>query len=414
VIALSGCRPGNAPKIEVIMFRLLIAGISAALLVVLNPFTSRAQSPAELDRFTASNESSRTHIDYEVWTELLFDFVLNVPIMSRIPPRGRAVVTGTRISTANQSRYRYEANRVAYHLMSDEYKQAISFYREDLESLPDQIDFFALNRDEQLAYWFNLHNVAIIEQVMLNYPTSRIAGMEAHGSDENVFEAKILNVAGVALSLNDIRMRIVYENWDDPRVMYGFFNGSVGGPELRRNAFNGTRIWDQLDVNGREFVNSLRGVEVARSELRVSHLYEEASRFFPDFDSDLRAHLRTFATEETLQQIVIDRSVRASIEDWHIADMINGSRRCVGAAGASTMYSAAPEGAWLSGNRSSSSHSCDPDLPTNALSLLNAIYIRRVQLIREGRYGEVYTIDVPTDESGNEIRLQPAEAQPQD
>lgn len=288
--------------------------------------------------------------------------------------------------------------------MSDEYQDAITTYREELESLPDQIDFSRLSSNEQLAYWLNLHNVAVIEQIMLNYPLTRVNRQNAYGTNENLFEAKILTVAGVPLSLNDIRLRIVYQQWDDPRVIYGFFNGAIGGPEIARNAFDGGTVWTQLDRNADEFINSLRGVEVAQRELRVSHLYREAERFFPDFETDLRAHLARFANAETATQLAPGRPVRATVEDWHIADLINGSRRCTGPGGAATMYSGSPDPA--SGVVASGT-SCSSALPSNALVLLDAVQERRIELLREGRYGEVFTVDIPTDENGNRIQLEP-------
>ena len=391
------------------MKRILVASISAALLCSTSAFAADAQQVSGLDRFSEYNNESRSRIDYQVMTDLLRDFVLNVPPMDREPERMRTINTGSRISTANESRYRYEGNRVVYHLMSDEYKEAITLYREDLEAIPSQIDFSALSSDEQLAYWFNLHNIAVIEQIMLEYPVTRINRMDAHGTNEDLFEAKILNVAGVPLSLNDIRLRIVYENWDDPQVIYGFFNGAIGGPEIRRTAYDGNRVWAQLDGTAREFVNSLRGVEVARSELRVSHIYGEAEKFFPDFDTDLRAHLSRYANSETAEQLAGNRPVRASINDWHVADLINGSTRCTGPGGASTMMSSAPEGSNLAGQRNAiqANLSCS-QLPTNAMVMLNAVYERRIELIEEGRFGEVFTRDIPTDENGNPMRLRPA------
>jgi hypothetical protein len=388
------------------MNRIVLASLSAALLCSTSVLAADTQSAPNLDGFTEFNDNSNRHVDYQIWSELLRDVVLNVPPMDRQPERTRTRNTGTRASTANETRYRYEGNRVVYHLMSDEYKEAITIYREDLEALPSQVDFSTLSSNEQLAYWFNLHNVAIIEQIMLDYPVTRVNRLDAHGTDQNVFEAKILTVAGVPLSLNDIRLRIVYAQWDDPRVIYGFFNGAIGGPEISRSAFDGGRVWGQLDANAREFVNSLRGVEVARSELRVSHIYDEARHFFPDFDTDLRAHLASFANAETSLQLTDDRPVRASINEWHIADLINGSSRCTGTAGASTLMSTVPEGS-RNPSGASSALSCST-MPTNGLVLMNAVFDRRIELMEEGRFGEVYTIDVPTDENGNEMRLAPA------
>ncbi|WP_339743252.1 DUF547 domain-containing protein [uncultured Maricaulis sp.] len=388
------------------MYRILITGLVAILLTPAASFGADAHSPSALQQFSSFNDNSRRHIDYSVWSDLLHDFVLNVPIMDRKPERQRTQLTGSRALTSNESRYRFEANRVAYNTMSDEYRQAITEYREDLEALPSQIDLASLSRTEQLAYWLNLHNVAIIEQIMLEYPVTRINSMHAHGSRENVFDAKILTVNGVPLSLNDIRLRIVYAQWDDPRVIYGFFNGAIGGPELPRDAYDATRIWGQLDRNATEFVNSLRGVEVARTELRVSHIYREAERFFPNFDTDLRAHLNRYANAETQEQVNNIRPVRTSVEDWHIADLINGSTRCTGTGGPALMYSTTVEGAPRS-DAINAPLSCTT-LPSNGVILMTAVQERRIELMREGRYGEVRTIDIPTDQNGNRIHLRPA------
>ena len=390
------------------MKRIIAAGIFAALMSSTAIFAADATDTQGLAQFAAYSETSNSHVDYQVWSDLLRDIVLNVPRMDRIPERTRSISTGTRTSTANETRYRHEANRVVYHLMSDEYKQAITLYRQDLETIPDQIELASLSSNEQLAYWMNLHNVAIIEQIMLDYPTTRINRLRADGTNEDVFEAKILNVAGVPLSLNDIRLRIVYAQWDDPRVMYGFFNGSIGGPEIRREAFDGRRIWAQLDRNGREFVNSLRGVETSQRELRVSHIYQEAERLFPNFETDLRTHLASYAEASTLDQLAPGRRLRTNINEWHIADMINGSTRCTGTGGPSTMSSTT----YNTGNQNdrpptNTNLSC-AQMPTNGLILMDAIIERRLELFREGRYGEVRTIDIPTDENGNEFRLEPA------
>jgi hypothetical protein len=390
------------------MKRIIAAGIISALMSSTATFAADATETQGIQQFAAYSETSNSHVDYQVWSDLLRDIVLNVPRMDRNPERTRTINTGTRTSTANETRYRNEANRVVYHLLSDEYKEAITFYRQDLEAIPDQIDLASLSSNEQLAYWMNLHNVAIIEQVMLDYPTTRINRLTAAGTNENVFEAKILTVAGVPLSLNDIRLRIVYAHWDDPRVMYGFFNGSIGGPEIRREAYDGRRIWAQLDNNAREFVNSLRGVETSQRDLRVSHIYQEAERLFPDFETDLRTHLARYAEATTRDQLAPGRRLRANINEWHIADLINGSTRCTGTGGASTMSSAS----YNTGNQgdrpgTNTALSC-AQMPTNGLVLMDAVMERRLELFREGRYGEVQTVDIPTDENGNEFRLQPA------
>ncbi|BDX00380.1 DUF547 domain-containing protein [Maricaulis maris] len=395
------------------MRRIFLAGIALMAFTVTPASLAQVQVAPDLSVFAEYNDDSNMVIDHEGWSVILRGIVLNVPPMDRDPERTRPVQTGTRINTANTTRYRHESNRIVYHVMNDEYREGITFLREDLEALPSQIGGLdRLNRDEQLAYWFNLYNVTIIEQTMLNYPVRWINRMEAYGTDENVFDAKILEVEGQRLSLNDIRHGIVYANWDDPRVMYGFFNGSVGSPELRRSAYTGAGIWQQLDATAREFVNALRGVEVSQRELRVSEAYDEARVLFPDFETDLRAHLLRFANEETAEQLRDDRPVAATVSDWQVADMINGSRRCTGVAGPSTMASYA-FGSDPQSQPTGVVANC-ATMPTNAAILMSAVRERRIELLNEGRYGEVFTIDLPTLDTGSSTDADASETADED
>jgi len=376
--------------------RAALASFCLAASVVLSGSLAFAQTvnvAPDTARFADHTPTSNIAVDHSGWTTILRGVVLNVPPMDRFPERRRPVITGTRINTANTSRYRFEGNRVLYHIMPDDYRDGITTVREDLERLPEQIDGLAnLSRDEQLAYWFNLHNVALVERILAEYPVTDIRRLRnGRNGAPGLFDERFLQVEGQTLSLNDIRLRIVYANWDDPRVLYGFINGSIGSPELRRTAFQGDMVWRQLDASADEFVNALRGVDLGNRYMRVSHVYDEARSLFPDFDRDLRTHLRAYATGDTIRQLTGNRPIRATVADWQIADMINGSFRCTGVGGATPMISY--------GNVQGDSgivSTCGV-MPTNARVLMSAVRERRLELFQEGRYGEVFTHDLPTD-----------------
>lgn len=365
----------------------------AALALATSP---AAEVPPVFTRPEATAPRRGPTVDYSAWTALLRDIVLDVGLSNRQAPQ-RAILTGTRINTGNDSRYRFEGNRVAYHLLSEEYQAAISEYRRDLETLPDRVDFTGMSSDEQLAYWLNLHNVAVIEQIMLAYPVVRLNRLNAPGTDEHLYDAKILTVAGERLSLNDIRLGIVYPQWNDPRVMYGFHNGAIGGPNIRRSAYSGRDVWQQLDSNAAEFVNSLRGIEIDRDELEISSLYAEArDYFFPDWPNDIRSHLRAYAVDTAADEVNDGGPIDADVEEWGVADLINGSRRCTGGAGDLQLQT-------YIGDHVRTSGSC-ANMPANAQILVNHVIERRRELIRDGAYGRVYVRDVPTtdpDESAD-------------
>ncbi|WP_417485014.1 DUF547 domain-containing protein [Maricaulis salignorans] len=361
-----------------------------------------AATPASLEQFQAYDPESTQVLNFEAWSEILNDIVLRVPASRRQVARGRPQQTGTAIYRGNTSRYRYEGNRVIYHLMDDGYEEAIREFRIAMEDLPNRVDFGSLNSDQQLAYWFNLYNAAVIEQVIGRYPESRINRTRAIGTNQSLFEAKILNVAGVPLSLDDIRLRIVYPQWDDPRVIYGFHNGSIGGPNIRREAFRGTQVWRQLDSNATDFVNSLRGVELSDTELRVSQIYGEARPLFPDFETDLRAHLTRFANDNTARQLEGNRPVATDVVEWHIADMTNGVTGCTGSGSPVEVSGTSnPNVVNLA------SMNCNI-LPQTGLVLLQYVFEQRLRLIRENALGTVDTIDIETPSEQPVINMTPS------
>ena len=127
------------------------------------------------------------------------------------------------------------------------------------------------------------------------------------------------------MSPQDIRTKIVYPNWSDAKVIYGFFRGEVGGPSIQRSAFSGTNVDVLLGEAADEFVNSLRGVESFGKNISVSKIYEEAAPFyFPRMDDDLRAHLSEHAAEEVAGLLAKGGEIEINKYEDRVADLAGG------------------------------------------------------------------------------------------
>ena len=131
----------------------------------------------------------------------------------------------------------------------------------------------------------------------------------------------------VARSLRDIRENIVYAHWRDPRVIYGFWRGEIGGPALLRDAFTAQNVDLLLTQEAEYYVNSMRATEKRGKTLHVATLYEEVSAFyFPNFEADVRRHIEEFAIGDVAEFVGKTQRVEASIREWDIADMSGGAR----------------------------------------------------------------------------------------
>ncbi len=282
---------------------------------------------ARFDRFKPKANPVATRIDYTIWDDALGFMVFR---MGRSIREGAPTVEpgmGTRRIYGHESRYRLEGNRVVFEFLEPNVIASLTEYRQDLERTADKVDIASLSRNEQLAFWINLHNAAVIEQIALNYPLSQPSRMKIGEAGLPLDEAPFITINGVAMSPRDIRTRIVYPNWKNPKVIYGFWRGEIGGPSIRDTAFTADNVGELLDESAREFVNSLRGTEKRGDTLHVSKLYGEAAPFyFRNWDADLRAHLAGFANDEVKPMIAETTRAEASLYEYAIADLANGER----------------------------------------------------------------------------------------
>ncbi|EAQ27897.1 hypothetical protein NAP1_09892 [Erythrobacter sp. NAP1] len=292
------------------------------------PAANEVGQPASSDRFALfvpTDEPVRHRIDFENYDFILKNIVVSMGPSIRQLPFRRPEAVGTRIRQGHKSPYRLEGSQVMFLFMENDAKAAFSDYRRELEGITNTLDIASLPRNEQLAFWFNFHNIAMLEQLANNWPTREPAEIEIDGVPLN--DAKWLTVRGIPISLRDIRENIVFANWKSPKVIYGFWRGEIGGPALEREAFTAANVNSLLDIAAEDFINSLRGTQKRGDRLDVSTLYDETRAFyFPDFETDVRAHLSSYANEEVSEILSKTSMVNASIRDRTIADLSGGAR----------------------------------------------------------------------------------------
>ncbi|MGB3470982.1 MAG: DUF547 domain-containing protein [Erythrobacter sp.] len=284
-----------------------------------------AQDADRFSIFRPTGDRIDHTIDYSIW-----DFALKQLVVSMGPStRQRPVIldagVGTRLRLGHNSRFRVEGSMVFFSQLDQRAIDSFREYREDLERVAGTLDIASLPRNEQLAFWFNLHNVALMEQIAKAWPIRQPRTLEIGGAPLD--EARVITIRGISMSLRDIRENIVFANWRDPRVIYGFWRGELGGPSLDREAFTGQNVDGLLTTRAQEYVSSLRGTEKRGRTLHVSTLYDETRRFyFPNFEADVRAHISEFASDEVLELVGKTESVEATIREWDIADLSGGRR----------------------------------------------------------------------------------------
>ncbi len=288
----------------------------------------------DLQKIQTHDSSSKIAINYANLTLLYKATVTRARMSSRVYAQKASANVGSKISGSSGNPTRLEASRIFYHYIKEEELDYIHTLRLGLEALPQVIPLQKLNRNEQLAYWLNLYNITMYEQVAMHYPVKKLKKLrKGTRKKPSMLDEKILNVNGITMSLNDIQYNIIQKIWPDPIVLYGMYQGTIGGPNMRRKAYTGKLVYEQLHDNAEEFVNSLRGIRFQGKDTHVSIIYEWNKELFPDYKYDLRRHLRKYTNLRLTTRLDASRKIKAKIYDWHIADVLNGGRAVAGGAG---------------------------------------------------------------------------------
>ncbi|WP_296717361.1 DUF547 domain-containing protein [Erythrobacter sp.] len=339
-----------------------------------------APKDSDLATFAPSKNPNSDKIDYSIWDEAMKNLVVSMgPSLREGAPRPDPSY-GTRRQYGHVSRYRLEGTRVMFSFLDDDIIASFTEYRKDLENTANLVDIQALSRNEQLAYWINLHNVAMVEQIANAWPVRQPREIKVGGV--LLDDARFITVEGIKLSPRDIREKIVYRHWNDPMVIYGFWRGEIGSPSLQKEAFNADNVARLLTRGANDFINSLRGTQELGDRLQVATIYKEAAPyFFPDFEKDLRAHLTRYADQDTSALLAKTRGAEPKIAEHDIADLAGGVRE--------------PSYTNITSNGVSTSFR----IPQAMTALLRERETKFQEIIRKGRTGTVTfsNIDLPGD-----------------
>jgi len=301
--------------------------------------------------FRGFDANSKLTIDYRDLDSLLDTVVLYTGRSDRKKASSTRATTGTRMKVSVNRATVNEGNRFYFEVFENnpEKQQLIRKIRSRLENIPGAVALEKFSRDEQLAYWLNLYNITLLDEIVRVYPQPELEDFLV--GKNSVLSKKILTVAGVPLSLDDIQFTILKQNYENtPLVIYGLYQGIIGGPNIRKSAYTGKYVYADLIDNAIEFINSNRGTESKNDRVfRVSSLYARNTLFFPDFDADLTAHLSTFLEGEELGELQSAAKIKADINDWTVTDLYGSSRDL---SGSLAKNSAALDGAVSGGNSS--------------------------------------------------------------
>lgn len=272
--------------------------------------------------FRGSDENSSLTISYQNLDQLLKFAVVEMGRSDRVKAKEFRANIGTRLRPTQKRLTSLEGNRFYFNAFEEEVnKKVLLKIQQNLAQIPDKTPLFNFSKKEQLAYWLNLYNVTVLAELIDIYPKRNLAFL--FEGDDSLFSRKILTINNVLLSLNDIKNVILKEKFNyDADVLYGLYQGVIGGPNIRSKAYTGNNVYRSLANNATEFVNSNRGTyRKNKQTLLISNFYQENAEFFPNFEKDIKEHLLKHIEGSYRLYLTGASTIKATIENWHINDI---------------------------------------------------------------------------------------------
>ena len=270
---------------------LLAAGLLGWLQAAGARPAAAAPAAAPWTRWATHDNSNATRVDHSPWSAFL----------------ARHVKTDA-----------HGLNRVSYHLVSGAERAGLASYIRHQE----HVDIDHLCQDEQRAFWINLYNAVTLATVIDHYPVASIRDIAISPGwfSRGPWGAKLVRVAGEALSLDDIEHRILRPLWRDPRLHYALNCGALGCPNLAKEAYEAATTEAMLEAAARAFVNHPRGARIDRGRLFVSSIYVWYADDFGVSDTAIVNHIKHYAGPDLLGRLAMIDQISGDDYNWALND----------------------------------------------------------------------------------------------
>ncbi len=267
----------------------------ATLLVCSIFWTDSAKAAPSADLWPlwqASDENSTQIVDHSLWDAILVKYLV----------------------TDHPS----AINRFRYTTVTKKDQQSLTDYLTQLQ----KIKVKQLSRIEQKAFWINLYNGLTIKVILDHYPVKSIMDIDISPGffSNGPWDAKLLNIQGEDLSLNDIEHRILRPVFTDNRVHYALNCASLGCPNLQNKAFTATNMEQLLNDGARTYINHPRGAQMLGGKLQVSSIYKWFQTDFGGSGKKVITHLQQYAEGDLLSVLSTYKGKLKFNYNWNLND----------------------------------------------------------------------------------------------
>lgn len=163
-------------------------------------------------------------------------------------------------------------------------------------------------KDTSKAFWINVYNLAVIKNVIDNYPMK--STMDVPG----FFNENDFLIANQRLTLDDIEHTILREIFQDPGIHFVLVSGSNGGVQMQDHAYMPKDIDLQIKTEASKYINNKDVIRIDKKNkiVELPKIFEWYTKDFVTYYTNEIDFLNIFL-EKKLEK---DYKVKIYEYDW--------------------------------------------------------------------------------------------------
>ena len=131
-----------------------------------------------------------------------------------------------------------------------------------------QIEYTSLSETTQKAYLINTYNLLVINQLIVNYPTS--SPMNISG----FFDINTHNIGGDKITLNELENNLIRPTFKDARLHFALVCGAKDCPPIINEAYDPEKLEQQLDKQVRIALNNPNFIKITPDKILLSEIFK--------------------------------------------------------------------------------------------------------------------------------------------
>ncbi|PJJ59519.1 DUF547 domain-containing protein [Hymenobacter chitinivorans] len=170
------------------------------------------------------------------------------------------------------------------------------------------------SKAEQMAFWINAYNAYTIRLILDHYPLQSIKDIGTKIQIPFVttpWAAKFFSIGGEKMSLDNIEHGILRKKYNDPRIHFALVCASISCPRLRTEAYTAAKLDDQLDDQGRDFLNNPAKNKPGKTSAQLSKYFDWYKGDWSENGQSVTSWVNKYATTK------LDKNAAISFLDYN-------------------------------------------------------------------------------------------------